>query len=99
MLFRILQLLIHLSQPRLAIPADKRAVADILDADSAAVLELNAASVELPVNLSTGPEKEFDEDTLNPDEHEDWDVAINAETPAAELSDMVSSLATNFLDL
>ena len=83
------------SQLGLAAPADVRTVADILDEDSAAILEgddelesftVAAASAELPANLSTGHEKELHDDTD--------DDAIDA-----ELSDKVSSTATNFLDL
>ena len=83
------------SQLGLAAPADVRTVADILDEDSAAILEgdnelesftVAATSAELPANLSTGHEKELHDDTD--------DDAIDA-----ELSDKVSSTATNFLDL
>jgi hypothetical protein len=56
------------SQLGLAAPADVRTVADILDEDSAAILEgdnelesftVAATSAELPANLSTGHEKEL----------------------------------------
>ena len=91
------------TQPGLITPVE------VLDNDCSVLDDVDegivtsAASVDVPPYLSIGHEEEirvtFGEDKLASDEHEGLDFALDAETPAAQLSDMVSSPVTNFEDL